>query len=684
MTDDFNRHALELLRQLTNRPDSEFRDGQLEAIRGLVIERDRVLVVQRTGWGKSAVYFLATRLLRDQGAGPTILISPLLALMRNQITAAARMGIRAATINSSNESEWDEVGQKLQADEVDLLLISPERLANKKFRDQVLTQVGSTAGLVVVDEAHCISDWGHDFRPDYRRVRNILNNLPSQVPVLACTATANDRVMEDIRSQLGSQIEVRRGQLARPGLSLVVLDLPAPAQRLAWLAQVIPGLPGSGIVYCLTTGDVETVSDWLNRNGIVARGYWGGAQDRPELEQQLIDNELKVLVATSALGMGFDKPDLGFVIHYQAPGTPIAYYQQVGRAGRQLDRSVGVLLQGSEDEAIQDWFISRAFPTRSEADAVVEVLESKDGFTSRSELLRQVNIRQSRLELLLKNLEVDGAITSEGQKYQRTPRPWQYDEERVDAISKLRRDEQQQMKLYASGNSGCRMEFLQKCLDDSSAAPCGHCDVCRPSSLTGSVDSDLVLDAVKFLRRRPLIIKPRLRWATGGNIPAERRVSEGRCLCRWGDGGWGDQVRQGKQVDGRFSNDLVAALADLIQSDWRPTPSPTWITYVPSKAHPTLVEDLARRLGVVLGLPVIPALGKKYHTEPQKKMENSARQLSNIRGSFEVLNDVPDSPVLLVDDVVDSRWTFTAVGDVLREAGCPLVYPVALANTGAQ
>ena len=414
---DVADQPLELLRRLTGRADTAFHDGQLEAIHALVQDRHRVLVVQRTGWGKSAVYFIATRLMRDGRAGPTLLVSPLLALMRNQIDAAARLGLRAETVNSENRDRWDEVKAAIQRDEADRLLISVPRLANREFQRDGLPVVGRRSGLLVVDEAHCISDWGHDFNPDYRRIGRVLDLLPRSVPVLACTATANDRVVADIESQLGDGMVTLRGPLDRTGLALHVIDLPSQAERLAWLAATLPRLRGSGIVYCLTVADTERVASWLERMGIDAPAYSGSTpgDDRQVAEQALLSNEVKALVATSALGMGFDKPDLGFVVHFQSPGSPVHYYQQVGRAGRQLDRSVGVLLAGHEDEDIQDWFIKTAFPARHHAEQVVELL-GRDGATWRPRDIEDaVNVRRSRLEAMLKILEVEGAVEGEAQ-----------------------------------------------------------------------------------------------------------------------------------------------------------------------------------------------------------------------------------------------------------------------------
>ena len=324
MSTGFEGEALAVLQRALG-PSAQFRDGQLQAIEALAESRSRLLVVQRTGWGKSAVYFVATRLLRDRGAGTTIIVSPLLALMRDQIEAAKRLKLNAVTINSSNLQEWHAIEEGLLDQTVDLLLVSPERFNNVEFRDRLLRPITGNTGLLVIDEAHCISDWGHDFRPDYRRLVRVLERMPSNAPVLCTTATANERVIDDIRQQLGTDLKVMRGGLARDSLSLSSLKVSTVVERLAWLAHWIPRMAGSGIVYCLTVADTVRVSDWLNTNGITAAAYSGETdpEQRIEVERQLKANELKVVAATSALGMGFDKPDLAFVIHYQSPDSSI-------------------------------------------------------------------------------------------------------------------------------------------------------------------------------------------------------------------------------------------------------------------------------------------------------------------------------------------------------------------------
>ncbi len=682
-TSTVTTRALELLHDLTG-SQAGFREGQLEAIRALAEERGRVLVVQRTGWGKSAVYLITTKILREGGAGPTILVSPLLALMRNQIAMASRLGVRAGTINSSNAEEWERVEAAIVADGVDLLLIAPERFANRRFQEQVMPVIGSRIGLVVIDEIHCISDWGHDFRPDYLRLRHILDRLPAGVPVVGTTATANNRVIEDVAGQLGSSLVLHRGGLARSGLQLDVLRMPDPAKRLAWLVEALKELPGTGIVYCLTIRDVDRVTAWLQRHGVTAAAYHGDgeAPDREITEQDLLHNRVKAVVATSALGMGFDKPDLAFVIHFQSPGSPIAYYQQVGRAGRALERSWGFLLVGEEDREIQDWFIKTAFPPRALAEQVVSILEEAGSPVGMAYLESKVNLGRTRLTQMMKVLEVEGAVEHTGGRYRRTGQPWTYPLERFNGVTAARRREQQVMIEYRD-HAGCLMEFLGRQLDDPDAAPCGICRNCAGPFFKIELDPDLVREASDYLRQQPLEIESRKQWPSGtglrsGKIAMESRLETGRALSEWGDGGWGSLVRKGKYQDQTFHDALVEASVRLLKA-WNPQPEPSWVTFVPSLTRDTLVAGFAGRLALKLGLPLHAVVGKRQSNRPQKEMQNSAQQYGNVSEAFQISGDVPAGPVLLVDDVVDSRWTLTVIGVLLREAGSGPVFPFALA-----
>jgi ATP-dependent DNA helicase RecQ len=680
---DVRDEADQLLVRLTGRGAAAFRPGQWQAIERLVEGRARVLVVQRTGWGKSAVYFIATRLLRDRGAGPTLLISPLLALMRNQLQMAQRAGVRAATIHSENRTEWEEVEGRVQLGTVDLLVVSPERLNNTRFRTDVLPQLNRAVGLLVVDEAHCISDWGNDFRPDYRRIRRLVDLLPAGVPVLCTTATANDRVVADIVAQLGDDLVVERGSLDRESLSLAVVELPKPARRLTWLATRVPEIPGSGIVYCLTVSDAERVAAWLRTRGINARSYSSEADsaDRVEIEQQLLSNDVKVVVATSGLGMGFDKPDLTFVVHYQSPGSPIAYYQQVGRAGRPLDVSQGILLAGREDAEIQDWFIRTAFPPPDQAERVVGLLEESALPMSMRTIETKVNMRHSRLELMLKVLEVDGAVQRADGGWRRTLRPWSYDDDRVQRVTAARRSEQVAMREYAAGRE-CRMMFLRRQLDDQNASECGRCDRCGGWSLDVPLEASLVAEAAASIRRQSIDLKPRKLWPGGPGLPSGRiaeaeRLRLGKSLSAYNDGGWGSVVKVAKYGGGSFSNDLVDATVELL-AHWKPDPAPGWVTFVPSASQPELVCDFARRLADCLGLPALDVVRRVRQGRPQKEMDNSTQQLTNVYGAFEVIGPIPPQPVLLMDDIVDSGWTLTIVGVALARAGSGPVHPLVL------
>lgn len=667
---------------------SQFRQGQWEAIEAVVVRRQRALIVQRTGWGKSIVYFLATKLLRDQGAGPTLLISPLLSLMRNQIEMAGRIGIRALTIHSANQKDWAQVEEALNRNECDVLLISPERLNNPHFIQQVLPSIAGRIGLFVVDEAHCISDWGHDFRPDYRRITRILQMLPSNIPVLGTTATANNRVVLDVISQLGKNLMVLRGPLARDSLRLQALSLANQSERLGWLIENLPKFQGSGIIYCLTVPDTERVAEWLRQNGFSAAAYHAGDDegiDREVLEQDFLANRVKILVATVALGMGFDKPDISFVIHFQRPGSVVAYYQQVGRAGRAVDKAYGILLSGVEDDEIQNYFIESAFPSARIMKEILAALEKSEGL-SLYELLANINVNASTAEKALKLLEVDGAV---GMTYDhkviyfRTPNPWKPDPERVERVLNLRRMELAQMQAYVT-HRGCLMEFLQRALDDPNPKPCGRCANCRGMGFSNKVSQNLVIKAETFLKGAFIPISPRKRWPVGlfpdqkTIIPTALQNEEGRSLCYYGDAAWGKLVRDGKYQDGRFSDELVRASVQLIHDIWKPDVE--WVTAIPSRRHLDLVPDLAKRLAQQLNLPFYPALERVSDAPEQKSMQNSSMQARNVVGSLGTTGTIPLGPVLLVDDILDSGWTLTMAGYLLKKEGSGPVYPFTLAQ----
>lgn len=685
-----SKRALELLRIGSGRADATFRDGQEDAIRHIVAGKGRLLVVQKTGWGKSFVYFIATKLMREGGNGPALLISPLLALMRNQISAAERMGVRAATINSDNVDEWPEVKVKLARDDVDILLIHPKRLANDRFRTEVLAGIAAQISMLVIDEAHCISDWGHDFIPEYRLLGRIVRTLPPNLRLLATTATANNRVMDDLAAVLGPRLDVSRGDLNRHSLTLQTIRLPSQAERLAWLAEQLATLQGHGIIYTLTVRDANQVADWLKIRGFNVEAYTGETGDRrEELEQALLTNKVKALVATTALGMGYDKPDLAFVFHYQMPGSVVAYYQQVGRAGRALDSAYGVLLSGEEESDITDWFIRSAFPTRQEVADVLGELEKEQEGLSVPELLCRVNLSKGRVDktIALLSLEAPAPIAKQGTKWQLTAATlnaefWS----RAERLTALRHDEHQQMREYVSLPFGNHMGFLIDALDGDSSV------VTKPTlpPLRAAVNEVLIRDAIAFLQRTSLPIEPRKKWPIGGmpqygiasNTTISFQAQLGKALCVWGDAGWGGLVRQGKYRDKKFSDELVTACVQMFR-EWSPQPKPVWITCVPSLRHPDLVPSFAARLAAALGLPFHMVIVKTDDRPEQKAMANSTQQARNIDGSLALNGQpVPRGPVILVDDMVDSRWTLTVAAWLLRKSGSGEVWPMALSQTG--
>jgi ATP-dependent DNA helicase RecQ len=690
--------AQELLRRLAG-ADAVLRDDQAVAIDALVTDRSRTLLVQRTGWGKSAVYWIATRLRRDVGGGPTLVVSPLLALMRDQVAAARTLGLRAETLNSTNLDDWDRIHDELAAGDLDVLLVSPERLDAPSFRDR-LRALAPELGLLVVDEAHCISDWGHDFRPDYRRVRDLLDRLAPDTPVLACTATANQRVTADVAQQLGNEVVTLRGRLGRSSLQLAVVHLADAHTRLAWLDAYVrqqrERVDRAGVIYALTVADTERVATFLRGRGLDVAAYSSAIDpdERHRLEDALQANDLDAVVATSSLGMGYDKRDLAFVVHLGAPSSPVAYYQQVGRAGRAIDTAEVVLLPTAKDRAIWHHFDLAGIPTPEETDALLEALDAGRA-TSLPQLERRVNTRRTRLELLLKVLAVDGAAEKVKGGWVATGEPWVHDAARYDALAELRRAEHAAMQqLVTPGFSGCLMRFLTDQLDDPEAVDCGRCAGCTGWSPEVDVDEQVVAEARRFLRGRDVLVRPRRRWPPGlpqvkGNLAEGRRAEVGRALAAGDESGWGDTIGRLRQAATDGDHDALAPLVDevvegltavLARWDWRARP--TSIVPVPSRTAPELLEALTSRLGRLGKLPVVPAVVRTGDTPSQSVMANSAHKAGNALTAYEIDPDaverLPEGPVLLVDLASDSGWTLTTVTWRLREHHPGAVLPLVL------
>lgn len=686
-------HAEQLLHQ-TLGSKAHFRDGQWEAIDALVNRRERVLVVQRTGWGKSLVYFAATRLLREQGTGVTLLISPLLSLMRNQIDSAAAWGLNAATLNSDNADDHTEIERRILVGEVDLLLISPERLANDRFLRNIWDKLRKRVGLVVIDEAHCISDWGHDFRPNYRRIMPMLEDIPSDTPILGTTATANDRVVADVAAILGAGINIQRGTLTRESLSLYVYPDPMDsATRLTLLSYLMSRIKGSGIIYCTTTRDCRIVADWLQSEGHNAKAYYAdveesGSETRVDLENQLMNNEVKALVSSVALGMGFDKSDLHFVVHYQLPGNIISYYQQIGRAGRGIDNAHIVLMYGAGDEEIQDYFIRTAFPQPEQIQNALDAL-SENGDMGRSELQRYVNARQSVLEKILTHLEVEEIIEKRDSAYHLLKTNTTPDYARWNEVTKTRYRELDRMKAYIH-ETGCLMRFIALELDDPRPIErCGRCKNCTGAASKFTPNSDDVQRANDFLRHgKPITFEPRKRYPAGVPGIAKTTIAHvnetGIALCGYYDEGWGALVRRGRGSSA-FADELLTASVDLLRKHIAGLKEkPEIVVGVPSLRRPSLVPGLAKQIAKSLNLPYSAAVEHRAQHPPQTEMRNSFQQASNVQNRYAVTLPFEGERVLLIDDVADSKWTLTVLGELLRKNGAAKVYPFTLAvtNTG--
>ncbi|WP_407445175.1 RecQ family ATP-dependent DNA helicase [Rhodococcus sp. (in: high G+C Gram-positive bacteria)] len=706
-TEGLRDDAEHLLRELAG-PNARLRDDQWTAIEALVVHRRRALVVQRTGWGKSAVYFISAKLLRAHGHGPTVIVSPLLALMRNQVAAAERAGVRAATINSGNMTEWDEIHERIRSGDVDVLLVSPERLNNPDFRDQVLPALARDAGLVVVDEAHCVSDWGHDFRPDYRRIRTLVADLGDGVPVLATTATANDRVVADVAAQLGVGGPARsgapgepgsssdgtlvlRGGLDRPSLHLSVVRIDEPARRAAWLAQHLDELPGSGIVYTLTVSAARDLAALLSDHGYAVAAYTGQTDpaEREQLESDLLANRVKALVATSALGMGFDKPDLGFVVHLGAPSSPISYYQQVGRAGRSTDRAEVVLLPGPEDRQIWQWFASVAFPEEPLVRRVIDALDPERPLSTQA-LEPRVDLNRSRLEMVLKVLDVDGAVRRVKGGWIATGQPWVYDAERYARLEEARTAEQNAMIEYER-TAECRMVFLRRQLDDPELAAdtpgCGRCDNCTGSRWSDAVDEAEVTRTKARLERPGVDLPPRRQWPTGMatlGVKLSGRITDGpepgRVLGRLSDLGWGPRLRALLDAPDGPAPDAVVQASVAVLASWDWAQRPTAVMAVESPDHPVLTASLASRLSQLGRLQDLGVLRRRTG-HPSPTAANSAYRIAALVDAWET----PDlsgvrGPILLVDSVTDTGWTLTMAARTLVAAGADAVLPFALAS----
>ena len=675
---DIYERAIRLLRAVYGE-SAEFREGQYEAIESTLTKK-RTLVVQRTGWGKSLVYFISARLVREDTGGVALVVSPLLSLMDNQMSAARAVGLRCEMLNGLTRDRREEILAGMEMGEVDLVLVTPETLFADGVYERIMGKI--KVGLFVVDEAHCISDWGHDFRLEYSHLSRVVQGLPSSVPVLATTATANDRVVSDLERQLGSGVYVSRGPLARESLYIQVLRMKDKVSRYAWIVENVPKLEGSGIIYCLTRADCEHLADFLRQNGINAEAYYsrmGKEEENQDTLRRFHNDEIKVLVATVKLGMGYDKGNIAFIIHYQSPSNIVSYYQQIGRAGRNIPRANIFLMSGREDEDIVNHFIDTAFPTKEECEGVINLL-NRDGDLTLYQLFGRLNARQDRVRKAVEFLLQGGYIEKSGRYYALTDLPFIYDGEHYNAITNIRRAEWTEMRTLAS-HKGCYLRFIVSSLDDTSASDCGHCAYCSGEEFDEEVSLDSLRSASDYINASILTIKPRKRWSlyrfegdTGSRM-IESACMVGMAMSRLGDPGYGRMVKDA--IDGGFLFPRVLIgracelLGDLVKKE-----GITHLCAVPS-IEGDRIEIFAKDLAEALGIEYFSPL-KRIASHPQKEMENSMRKCANAYESFTLSGERVPRGVLLIDDVVDSRWTLSVCGHLLTVGGAMCVLPFAL------
>lgn len=685
-------YAEKLLKQMIGE-SATFHNGQYEAI-AAALNNKRILVVQKTGWGKSIVYFLASKMIKESRGGVTLLVSPLLSLMRNQIETAKKIGIRPLTLNSENTEEWDDIEDALRKGKCEILLVSPERIANKEFITRVIPSIQAGINMIVIDEAHCISDWGHDFRPDYNRIVDVIKMLPSNVPVIATTATANNRVVDDIKAQLGDDIQLIKGPLMRESLAIQVIKLPKQSERMAWLVENINKIQGSGIIYCSTIKDCNIISEWLNIYEIKALPYHSSLSTnkeenrklREEREKLLINNEVKVLVSTVALGMGFDKGDISFVIHYQTPGNIIRYYQEIGRAGRKLNNAYAILLVGEEDKTISEYFIKSAFPKKEQLELVLRNIEDSDGL-SIDDLKKKINMTYGNIKKCLALLDLKKVIYKSETKYIRTMHPYNYENFGVEDILKTRYRELEFMDKYINTDK-CYMKFIANELDDNTCGNCGKCSNCiNREYFLAKVNNNIVMKAEEFIKSRIIKIKVKKKWPSGVVMESGKKIAlnelneEGRVLSNYGDSGWGKLVEYDKYKNEYFSDELVGATIDLIKNRWNELEEIDFVVAIPSLRRPHLVKSFAQRVAEELNVEFLDIIIKPVETPEQKTMENTNMQAKNAYNAFEVIESGNLGNILLIDDMIDSGWTLTVCGALLKRNGANKVYPYALAST---
>ncbi len=679
--DDIKTKAYDILHSIYGK-NASFREGQYEAIEA-TLSHKRTLVVQKTGWGKSLIYFVCSKILKAQNKGLTIIISPLLTLMENQIEQATQFNLKCEQLNSSTYERHEEILNGMANNQYDLIFATPETLC----KTNIITSLSSGSiniALIVVDEAHCISDWGHDFRLEYTKIKDIITTLPESTHILATTATANNIVINDINEQFGGDTFISRGSLTRKSLNIQTSVFNDDYEKYAFILQHIQSIPGTGIIYCLTKNDCESLSEFLNMHNISARPFYSGLNNdfNNETLSLFKENKIKAIVATIKLAMGFDKGDVSFVINYDIPKNITLCYQEIGRAGRNIDNAYIIILFSNRDIKINNFFIEQAFPTEEDSLDVYNCVKNNNGITKRA-IQSLVNIQSGKINKSIDFLEHDGFIYKDNNKYYTAPKTYFYNKEHYNAITKQRYEDLENMKNIINVKT-CLSKYIVNKLDDTTAQNCGKCTNCRQKLLfSTNLNEQALREAHNFIDNKYIVIEPRKMWLDGQSNKKIPLINEiGFALTKYNNSFYGDLVKQGKYGDLKgFSDKLLNKVCDVIPKLFAKQKI-LYITAVPSK-NSTLVEDFTKQVAEKLHLKYIKILEKITNTH-QKDQQNSSYQCSHARSSFKIIDNIQhphNYNIILLDDMKDSGWTLTVCGYLLREYGFEKVFPFALADS---
>lgn len=646
-----------------------FYDEQWEAIDKL-LKGQRILMIQRTGFGKSLVFQFSAILLN----GTTVIFSPLIALMREQVNRLKELGLPAAYINSTlTPEEKQEALQNAEKGKYKLLYIAPERQEDEEWQKVVQRM---RLGMVVVDEAHCISTWGHDFRPSYRRIVNVVKQLQTDFPVLACTATATIKVQQDIEVQFdNSRLTVLRGNLSRPNFALKVIHCEKQEDKMAGVLQIVSSLKGTGVIYCGTQAETEIYSKWLDFNGIKVTNYNAGLEDetRKRIEIDFVNDVYKCVVSTNALGMGMDKPNLRFVIHTQIPASPLHYYQEIGRAGRDGFDTQVILFYTPEDDELPQSFIKNNKPAIKYYHRLIEILQTES--LGLHGIIRKINRKQTAVNVILADLIDQGIViknnNGKSPRYELKFNAPQLITHGFEELRNAKLADYEHMKGYMATKS-CRMGYLQNYLGDRVTSSCGKCD------------NDLGKNYIVKATAAELIKIQEFRESYFPVLEVENKTCiliDGVAASWYGVTNVGTMMHACKyEHGGDFPDYLLRLTLKAFRSHFKNMNFDV-VMYVPPTISGELVKNFAEKIARTLRFEFSNGIVKTRVTEAQKVFESAIGKKENLKDAFTVQTNVRGKKILLIDDIFDSGSTIKEIADMLKHHGAELVAPLVIAKT---